>query len=274
VYVDGILYDLSGIPGFSVDISSQLQYGRTFTITSVYKGIETTPSNPAIYLVAPTNLSFSGTILSWSGPADVSYNVYVDGILYDLSGIPGVSIDISSQLQYGRTFTITSIYSNIESPPSDPAIYLAAPTNLSFSGTILSWAGPVDVSYNVYVDGILYDLSGIPGFSVDISSQLQYGRTFTITSDFSGSESPFSAPITYYPPVPPTPTPTRSTKPMSNKALRIANSFSSASARTRVIAGREIIRSLQSGSKRNFSSIDTMAQISAARIYIIGKNPT
>jgi hypothetical protein len=38
-----------------------------------------------------------------------------------------------------------------------------------------------------------------------------------------------------------------------------------------MIAGREIIRSLQSGSLRRFSSTAPMTQLAAARVYILGK---
>ena len=38
-----------------------------------------------------------------------------------------------------------------------------------------------------------------------------------------------------------------------------------------MVAGREILRTLQTGSKRNFQSADAMIDIDAARIYVRGK---
>jgi len=67
------------------------------------------------------------------------------------------------------------------------------------------------------------------------------------------------------------PPPSRRTKPFSNKALRSANAFPSAAMRTRMVAGREILRTLQTGSKRNFKTSDTTIDVEAARIYIRGK---
>jgi len=187
IYVDGVLSDLSGITGLSAVIASQLQYGLQFRVKSIYRGRESAFSDTIIYLPPPTDLSLNGTILSWNFPVDVSYNIYINGILRDLSGMTGRSAEIASQLQYGLNISVTAVYNDIESEQSDT--YYVVPTDLSLNGTILSWKFPVDASYNIYVDGTLSDLTGMTGRSAEIASQLQYGLNISVTAVYNGDES-------------------------------------------------------------------------------------
>ena len=159
------------------------------------------------------------------------------------------------------TTTITSVSVTFLLPTADISASLLPPYGY------LYLLGDVNTTDDYTIDGsaqnIFFDVSSIAvnGVSTSLGGNfLFYGRSYTFVGIGSA--------LGYIP----TPKHTgKKTTPLSSKALRIANAFSSYAFRTRVVAGREIIRTLQTGSKQNFQSSEAMIDIDAARIYIRGK---
>ena len=167
------------------------------------------------------------------------------------------TIDVSS---VNVTFVLPSAdisSSSLPSQASGTSLYLLGDVNTTVVYTVDGSAQTVFFgASSITVNGITTPLGGVFAF---------YGRLYTFIGVGSALIIPYSQPP---------PPPARKTKPLSNKALRAANSFPSATMRTRVVAGREIIRTLQSSLKPSFRSSDAQTQIEAARAYIRGKAGT
>lgn len=105
----------------------------------------------------------------------------------------------------------------------------------------------------------------------DVSYGVQY--TFYILATYSTiyTGTVLSDTSTSLISVPLVPTPQPITKPLSKKALRAANSFPSSAMRLKAIAGREIIRSIQGGAKKNSISADITTTYAIGRAYILGR---
>ena len=120
-------------------------------------------------LSAPTNLSISDTILSWSPVTNAgSYRVYVNGTArgstttatsFDLRSISlssgSHSVQVRALAGSGTSFTNSGLSSSVTFNTWGTGGMLSAPTNLWISGSMLHWNSVSGaVGYRIYVGGV------------------------------------------------------------------------------------------------------------------------
>ncbi|MDZ4182108.1 MAG: hypothetical protein U1B83_04460, partial [Candidatus Cloacimonadaceae bacterium] len=156
----------------------------SYIVRAVYGDVDSGNSLPANVFVEvpypPTNVSVSVTgddvQISWTNPqlvrALTHYYIYRGGQIIAAIFNPNTTMYLDQNLANGiYTYTITAVYSGIESLPSAPVQALVEvlypPTNLmanvSLADVALSWTIPVNQGgltrsfngYNVYRDGVL-----------------------------------------------------------------------------------------------------------------------
>ena len=219
-----------------------------------------------------------------------SSNANISPIIYIQSALNTSSIDITelknTLIQNSSSFSSPVInFSNIDITP-----FLTSPVdNISNISVVMILPGrnipssslPTDPSTNIYLLGssgsVDYIMDGIHqtitygqgvittnGVEVEIGSQfIFFGQPYILLG--FGSILARKVYSSYN-------IPTRKIhiQPLSKKALR-ANIFPDAAMRTRAMAGREIVRSRQSDTKKTSSTYNIITMITAGRIYIQDK---
>ena len=195
--ISGMYVDISNVigkilPNWNSDVGAMI-YFTVVSVFSLQQPTELTTSNLVTYIPStPSNLSLSGSILSWTN-ADtfVMYTIYnnstfvgsTSGYYFHITIQSGTnSFTVRSYIEtyvYNPEYETFDILTN-SLATSSPITYTSSIPVLSLSGTILSWTNTdTNVLYNIYAGnqygnsyggGAIQILSGISGMSVDISN--------------------------------------------------------------------------------------------------------
>ena len=238
-----------------------------------------TPSKPTL-TGPPYYSNASGATIGISGELQTTYTLYLDGSLNVSGTVISDTTVLLTHLSDGSHnvyATLTDATGHVSAPsdlfewivdtiaPSKPM--LTGPTSyINASGATIGISGELQTTYTLYLDG-----------SMNVSGTVVSDTTVFLTNLSDGSHNVYvtltdaagnvSAPSDMFVFMFVTIFPSNIVKPLSKKALR-ASSFPSSSMRTKALAGREMIRSYQSGAKRISGTYDIHAAMDAGRIYI------
>jgi hypothetical protein len=190
---------------FSLDISNSIigNEHRFYVIAYSNTNAVSTNLSPLLFTPSvPTNLTLSGTILSWSISSTngiTSYRAYRDTTeIGRTTDATTFSLDISSSIFGGSNILTVLPYSSTNALlVSSPAYVSVAPTNLTLSGTVLSWSIAVTAgitSYRVFnnVNGNEIEIgrtSSGTTFSLDISNGIVALQNTLTVLPYSGTNS-------------------------------------------------------------------------------------
>ncbi|MGG4531563.1 hypothetical protein [Aneurinibacillus migulanus] len=221
---------VSNVTTTSVDLSAQSLAAGTYTVKVKAIGNGSTYSDsalssasgtvtiasPVTQLAAPSNLTVSGTKVSWGAVANAtkySVTIYNDknAEVKTVSNVTTTSVDLSAQSLAAGTYTVKvkaigngSTYSDsaLSSASStvtiaSPVTQLAAPSNLTVSGTKVSWDSVTNATkyaVTIYDDknAEVKTVSDVATTSVDLSAQSLAAGTYTVKVKAIGNGTTYS----------------------------------------------------------------------------------